>query len=109
VDELELSSPLTYFIKRHIHSRAEDNYIYVSLVIQEIKNARSSGMYKHSEIRALLESFPFGLTEMLVISSPGCETFTDFVYQHLGSSISRSAYSVPRQKASSTQRRSFAV
>jgi len=64
VDDLELSAPLTYFVKRHIHSRAEDNYIYVSLVIQELKNARSSGTHKHSEIRALLESFPFGLTEM---------------------------------------------
>jgi hypothetical protein len=64
VNDLELSAPLNYFIKRHIHSRAEDNYIYVSLVIQELKNARSSGMHKHSEIRALLESFPFGLTEM---------------------------------------------
>ena len=64
VDDLYLSAPLTYFIKRHIHSRAEDNYIYVSLVIQELKNAQASGTYKHSEIRALLESFPFGLTDM---------------------------------------------
>ncbi|KAF2677393.1 ankyrin [Lentithecium fluviatile CBS 122367] len=64
VDDLGLSAPLTYFVKRHIHSRAEDNYIYVSLAIQEVKNAQSSGMYKHSEIRALLESFPFGLTDM---------------------------------------------
>lgn len=64
VDDLGLSAPLTYFVKRHIHSRAEDNYIYVSLVIQELKNAQASGLTKHAEIRALLESFPYGLTDM---------------------------------------------
>lgn len=64
VDELELPAPLSYFVKRHIHSRAEENYIYVSLVIQELKNFRASGSRTHSEVRQLLESFPYGLTEM---------------------------------------------
>jgi hypothetical protein len=64
IDELELSAPLSYFVKRHIHYRAEGNSIYVSLVVQELKNALDSGMRKHSEIRALLESLPFGLTDM---------------------------------------------
>lgn len=64
VDDLELSAPLTYFIKRQIYSRAEDNYIYISLVIQEVKNAQASGLIKYAEFRALLESFPYGLTNM---------------------------------------------
>lgn len=64
VDELELPSSLAYFVKRHIYSRAEDNWIYVSLVIQEVKNAWGSGRTQHAEIRKLLESFPYGLTDM---------------------------------------------
>ncbi|CAN9440295.1 unnamed protein product [Alternaria alternata] len=64
VDELELPSSLAYFVKRHIYSRAEDNWIYVSLVIQEVKNTWSSGRTQHAEIRKLLESFPYGLTDM---------------------------------------------
>ncbi|KAL1794340.1 hypothetical protein ACET3X_007761 [Alternaria dauci] len=64
VDELELPSSLAYFVKRHIYSRAEDNWIYVSLVIQEVKNAWSSGRTQHAEVRKLLESFPYGLTDM---------------------------------------------
>lgn len=64
VDEIGLAAPLGYFVKRHIHSRAEDNYIYTNLALQELKNALASGMSTHSEIRALLESMPFGLTDM---------------------------------------------
>jgi ankyrin repeat protein len=64
VDELGLPSSLAYFVKRHIYSRAEDNWIYVSLVIQEVKNAWGSGRTQHAEIRKLLESFPYGLTDM---------------------------------------------
>jgi ankyrin repeat protein len=64
VDELNLSKPLAYFIKRHIHSRADGNFIYVSLVIQELKNAQETEKATHAEIRALLESFPYGLTDM---------------------------------------------
>ncbi|KAJ4374896.1 hypothetical protein N0V83_001974 [Neocucurbitaria cava] len=64
VDELSLPASLAYFVKRHVHSRAEDNWIYVSLVIQELKNAWVSGQTQHVEIRKLLESFPYGLTDM---------------------------------------------
>lgn len=64
VDELGMPAAMRYFVKRHIHSRAEDNYIYVSLVIQELKNAQISGKTNFSEVRTLLEQFPYGLTEM---------------------------------------------
>lgn len=64
VDELSLPASLAYFVKRHIHSRAEDNWIYVSLVIQELKNAWVPGRTQHADIRKLLESFPYGLTDM---------------------------------------------
>ncbi|KAH7115871.1 ankyrin repeat-containing domain protein [Dendryphion nanum] len=64
VSELYLAAPLSYFAKRYIHSRADDNYIYVSLVIQELKNAQLSGTTTHAEFRALMESFPDGLTNM---------------------------------------------
>ncbi|ORY18174.1 hypothetical protein BCR34DRAFT_554346 [Clohesyomyces aquaticus] len=67
VNELALPAPLAYFVKRHIHSRAEDNSIYVSLVIQELKNVQGTNMTA-AEIRALLESFPYGLTEMFEVS-----------------------------------------
>ncbi|KAF2469238.1 uncharacterized protein BDR25DRAFT_394316 [Lindgomyces ingoldianus] len=63
INELGLPAPLDYFSKRQIHSRAEYNSIYVSLVIQELKNVQETGMTS-TEIRALLESFPYGLTEM---------------------------------------------
>jgi ankyrin repeat protein len=78
VDELHLPAPIAYFVKRHIHSRAEDNSIYVSLAVQELKNARASGKTMYAETRALLESFPYGLTEMYEhirkrILAPGVE------------------------------------
>ncbi|KAI4614052.1 hypothetical protein J4E80_006742 [Alternaria sp. BMP 0032] len=64
VDELDLPRSLAYFVKRHIYSRAEDNWIYVSLVVQEVKNAWVPGSTQHAQIRRLLESFPYGLTDM---------------------------------------------
>ncbi|KAF2492921.1 hypothetical protein BU16DRAFT_93807 [Lophium mytilinum] len=64
VDELGLVASLAYFVKRHIHSRAEGNAIYVLLVIQELKNAQESGKASYVEFRALLESLPYGLTEL---------------------------------------------
>ena len=64
VDELHLPSSLAYFVKRHIHSRAADDWTYVNLVIQELKNAWRSGRTQHADIRKLLESFPYGLTNM---------------------------------------------
>lgn len=64
VNDLALPSSLAYFAKRHIHSRAEDNYIYVKLVVQELRNKWKPGKTQHAEIRKLLESFPYGLTNM---------------------------------------------
>tara|TARA_R110002003_G_scaffold251_3_gene17788 strand:+ start:32749 stop:35832 length:3084 start_codon:yes stop_codon:yes gene_type:complete len=64
VDALELPSSLAYFVKRHVHARAEDNWIYVTLVIQELRNAWVPGTTQHADIRKLLESFPYGLTNM---------------------------------------------
>ncbi|KAH4059332.1 hypothetical protein HBI25_106250 [Parastagonospora nodorum] len=64
VDSLQLPSSLAYFVKRHVHSRAEDNEIYIKLVIQELRNAWNPGVTQHAEIRKLLESFPYGLTNM---------------------------------------------
>jgi ankyrin repeat protein len=64
VDALDLPSSLAYFVKRHVHSRAEDNEIYIKLVIQELKNAWVPGTTQHADIRKLLESFPYGLTDM---------------------------------------------
>ncbi|PVH96489.1 ankyrin [Periconia macrospinosa] len=64
VDQLKIAAPLKYFLKRHIHSRAQGNEVYVSLVIQEVKNKQAMGQVQHADIRALLESFPYGLTNM---------------------------------------------
>lgn len=57
------NTALVYFIKRHIYSRAEGNYIYVNLVIQELKN-RDLTHTSISSVRKFLEGFPYGLTEM---------------------------------------------
>ena len=57
------NAALAYFIKRHIYSRAEGNYIYVNLVIQELKNLETT-QTSNSSVRKLLEGFPYGLTEM---------------------------------------------
>ncbi|EUC49611.1 hypothetical protein COCMIDRAFT_33038 [Bipolaris oryzae ATCC 44560] len=64
VDELGLPASLAYFVKRHVYLRAEDNWIYVSLVVRELKNAWKPGRTHYAEIRKLLESFPYGLTDM---------------------------------------------
>lgn len=63
VNDIDLPSSLAYFVKRHIHSRAEGNWIYVNLVVQEVRNAWAPGK-THADIRELLESFPYGLTDM---------------------------------------------
>ena len=57
------NAALTYFIKRHIYSKAEGNYIYVNLVVQELKNLEPS-QANISDIRKFLEGLPYGLTEM---------------------------------------------
>jgi ankyrin repeat protein len=64
VDDLQLPSSLAYFVKRHVHSRSEDNEIYIKLVIQEVRNAWIPGKTPHADIRKLLESFPYGLTNL---------------------------------------------
>ena len=57
------NTSLVYFIKRHIYSRAEGNYIYVNLVIRELKN-HDPTKTSISSVRKFLEGFPYGLTEM---------------------------------------------
>lgn len=59
----DYNSALVYFIKRHIYSRAEGNYIYVNLVIQELKNHNPT-QRGIPNVRKFLEGFPYGLTEM---------------------------------------------
>ena len=57
------SASLVYFIKKHIYSKAEGNYIYVNLMIQELKNLDD----RHSnitQVRKFLEDFPYGLRDM---------------------------------------------
>lgn len=64
VDDLSLPSSLAYFVKRHISTRCEDNEIYVKLVVQDLKNAWVPGKTQHADIRRLLESHPYGLTNL---------------------------------------------
>ena len=54
---------LKYFIKKHIYAKAEGNYIYVHLMIQELKNLDST-QTSISTVRKFLEEFPLGLTNM---------------------------------------------
>ena len=67
VDELarkrNYNNGLTYLIKRYINAKADGNYIYASLVVQELKNIDLSKA-NVSTIRKLLEDFPYGLTDM---------------------------------------------
>ncbi|KAH7409913.1 ankyrin repeat-containing domain protein [Phaeosphaeria sp. MPI-PUGE-AT-0046c] len=64
VDSLYLPSSLAYFVKRHISARCEDNEIYVKLVVQDLKNTWVPGKTQHADIRRLLESHPYGLTNL---------------------------------------------
>lgn len=64
INELHLPPPLAYLAKRHIHSRADGNQVYVDLVVQELRNAQISGKTTHPDFRVLLESLPYGLTNM---------------------------------------------
>lgn len=61
--EKNYSPALAYFVKRYIHSKAEGNYIYVSLVIQELKNLEPT-QSSSFVIRKFLEGLPYGLTEI---------------------------------------------
>ncbi|KAL8945007.1 MAG: hypothetical protein Q9211_000397 [Gyalolechia sp. 1 TL-2023] len=63
VKQKNFNSSLVYFVKKHIFSKAEGNYIYVNLIIQELKNfdSRQSSI---ANIRRFLEDFPYGLRNM---------------------------------------------
>ena len=67
VDELAklryFNDALTYLIKRYIFAKADGNYIYAHLVVQELKNLEPS-QTNISTIRKLLEDLPYGLTDM---------------------------------------------
>lgn len=67
VDELakekNYNPALAYFVKKYIHSRAEGDYVYVNLVVQELRNLETTRM-SNSSIRKFLEEFPYGLTDI---------------------------------------------
>ncbi|KAI9783726.1 MAG: hypothetical protein M1816_001207 [Peltula sp. TS41687] len=67
VDELakekNYNPALAYLIKKYIHSRAEGDYIYVNLVVQELRNLEGTRT-SNSSIRKILEEFPYGLTDI---------------------------------------------
>ena len=67
VDELAqekgFSDSLAYLIKRYVYSKADGNYIYAHLVVQELKNLEPS-QSNSSTIRKFLEDLPYGLTDM---------------------------------------------
>ena len=67
VDELArqkaFNDALTYLTKRYIYAKADGNYIYAHLVVQELKNLDSS-QTNISTIRKFLEDLPYGLTDM---------------------------------------------
>ena len=58
-----LNDALTYLIKRYLYQKAEGNYIYAQLVVQELKNLEP-WQVNISTIRRFLEDLPFGLTDM---------------------------------------------
>ncbi|KAL8792427.1 MAG: hypothetical protein Q9195_004960 [Heterodermia aff. obscurata] len=61
--ERKLNNALTYLIKRYLYTKADGNYIYVHLVVQELKNLEPTKT-DISTIRKLLENLPYGLTNM---------------------------------------------
>ena len=63
IKQKSFNSSLVYFIKKHIYSKAEGNYIYVNLIIQELKNFDST-QSSIANIRKFLEDFPYGLRNM---------------------------------------------
>ncbi|KAF1948344.1 ankyrin [Byssothecium circinans] len=64
VKELGLTPSLGYFVKGYISSHAGGNRIYVDLAIQEIRNSQAERSLQQAEMRLLLGSFPYGLTNM---------------------------------------------
>lgn len=67
VDELAIehsyNDALTYLVKRYIYAKAEGNYIYAHLVVQELRNLEPS-QRNISTIRKFLEDLPYGLTDI---------------------------------------------
>lgn len=61
--QMNFNASLVYFIKKHIYSKAEGNYIYVNLMIQELKNL-DPAQASIAKIRKFLEEFPYGLRDM---------------------------------------------
>ena len=61
--EKNYNAGLVYFVKKHIFSKADGNYIYVNLMIQELRNLPSI-QSSISNVRKFLEGFPYGLTDM---------------------------------------------
>ena len=54
---------LAYLVKRYVYEKADGNYIYAQLVVQELRNLEQS-QAKLSTIRKYLEDLPYGLTDL---------------------------------------------
>ena len=67
IDELardrKFNDALSYLIKRYLYTKADGNYIYAHLVVQELRNLEDSKT-NISTIRKFLEDIPYGLTNM---------------------------------------------
>ena len=67
VDDLaqqkNFNDALTYLIKRYVYAKADGNYIYAHLVVQELKNLDAS-QTNIATVRRFLEDLPYGLTDM---------------------------------------------
>ena len=67
VDKLAKSNnyndALAYLIKRYVYAKADGNYIYAQLVVQELRNLDPSKA-NISTIRKFLEDLPYGLTDL---------------------------------------------
>ena len=67
IDELArrkgYNDALKYLIKRYVYEKADGNYIYAHLVVQELENLDLS-QTNISTIRKLLEDLPYGLTDI---------------------------------------------
>lgn len=57
------NAALVCFVKKHIFAKADGNYIYVNLMIRELRNLPST-QTSISNVRKFLEGFPYRLTEM---------------------------------------------
>ena len=62
--EKDLRDGLAYLIKRYVYSKADGNYIYAHLVVEQLRNLELSQL-NSSTIRQILEDLPYGLTDML--------------------------------------------